>query len=126
MPGRVETQACAKQIKLVNVGGDPAPVQFDLWGSLLDQSIGKPTACISHRVSQFFFEGRKRAFRKNETVNNRGADNTERDLLDARNRGVEHRTRFKHARKTDQGGGIAGKHEHVGPGRAVEQRNENA
>ena len=91
MPGRVETQACAKQIKLVNVGGDPAPVQFDLRGSLLDQAIGKPTACISRRVSQFFFEGRKRAFRKNETVNNRGADNTERDLLDARNRGVARR-----------------------------------
>jgi len=59
-------------------------------------------------------------------VNDRGADHAERDLLDARHRGVEHRAGRKHARKTDQGRGIAGQHEHVGPRRAVEQRNEDA
>ena len=59
-------------------------------------------------------------------MNNRGADNTERDLLDARHRSVEHRAGRKNAGKTDQGRGITGQHEHVGSWCAVEQRNEDA
>src|SRR5581483_2239495 len=55
-----------------------------------------------------------------------GADDAERDLFDARHRGVEHRVRRQHAREADQGRGIAGEHEHVRSRRAVEQRNENA
>ena len=109
----VEAQARAEQIKLADIGGDPAPLHLGFRSGLLGQAIGKPAARIRNGASQLLLKGGKHAFGKDETVNDRGADDAERDLLDARHRGVEHRARRKHARKADQGRGIARQHEHV-------------
>ena len=123
---RVEAQACAERIEFADIGRDPAPFHFVLRRRLLDQAIADPTARLRHSASQLILERGKHTFRKDETVNNCSAHDTERDLFDARHRSVEDCAGRKHAGKPDQSRSITRQYEHVGPWCTVKQRNEDA
>jgi hypothetical protein len=109
----VEGQAGTEQIKVGNIAGDTAALHLNLRRRFLGQAIGDPDARVGQHGFQFLLEGRQSAFRKDEAVHERGADDADGDFLDPGDGGVEYGAGREHARKADQGRRIARQHEHI-------------
>ncbi len=120
---RVEGQQHRQQMDLGGRRRQMAPVARRLV-LVVAQQIERPGVGVRQPGGQTQLQYGADGARKEQAVRDGGAQDSQRDLLDARDRDVEDQLGMAHRGKADQGGGIAGQHHDIGPRRAVEQRNE--
>ena len=84
--------------------------------------VRAPCARGSEPLIEASCDDRRNRLRQHDRSDQARAQNAERDLLGARDRGVEDRAGIGDRGKADERGGVAGEHQHVTAGRPIEQR----